>query len=49
VPGVRLIVARCEVRYSGRLTAVLPEAVRLLILKDDGSVLGHDDAGGTSR
>src|SRR5690348_5650046 len=44
--GVRLIVARCEVTYSGRLSAVLPEAVRLLILKDDGSVLVHDDAGG---
>jgi RecB family endonuclease NucS len=43
---VRLIVARCEVRYSGRLTAVLPEAVRLLILKGDGSVLVHDDVGG---
>jgi RecB family endonuclease NucS len=26
---VRLIVARCEVRYTGRLTAVLPEALRL--------------------
>ena len=25
---VRLLVARCEVRYTGRLTAVLPEAVR---------------------
>src|SRR3954466_13656564 len=46
VPGVRLLVARCEVRYTGRLTAVLPEAVRLLILKADGSVLVHDDAGG---
>jgi endonuclease len=43
---VRLLVARCEVRYSGRLDAVLPEAVRLLILKADGSVLVHDDAGG---
>jgi len=43
---VRLIVARCEVVYSGRLSAVLPEAVRLLILKSDGSVLVHDDAGG---
>jgi RecB family endonuclease NucS len=43
---VRLLVARCEVRYAGRLNAVLPEAVRLLILKDDGSVLVHDDAGG---
>ena len=28
---MRLLVARCEVRYSGRLSAVLPEAVRLLI------------------
>src|SRR5437763_7200228 len=46
LPGVRLIVARCEVTYSGRLCAVLPEAVRLLILKGDGSVLVHDDAGG---
>ncbi len=43
---MRLLVARCEVRYSGRLTAVLPEAVRLLILKAGGSVLVHDDAGG---
>jgi endonuclease len=43
---MRLLVARCEVRYTGRLTAVLPEAVRLLILKADGSVLVHDDAGG---
>jgi RecB family endonuclease NucS len=43
---MRLLVARCEVRYSGRLDAVLPEAVRLLILKADGSVLVHDDAGG---
>jgi RecB family endonuclease NucS len=43
---VRLIVARCEVTYSGRVSAVLPEAVRLLILKGDGAVLVHDDAGG---
>jgi RecB family endonuclease NucS len=46
VRAVRLLVARCEVRYSGRLTTVLPEAVRLLMLKADGSVLIHDDAGG---
>ena len=45
-PGVRLIVARCEVRYSGRLDAVLPESTRLLIFKNDGSVLVHADAGG---
>src|SRR5436305_9494056 len=43
---MRLIVARCEVRYSGRLNAVLPESTRLLMLKADGSVLVHADAGG---
>jgi hypothetical protein len=43
---VRLIVARCEVRYTGRLTALLPESNRLLLLKSDGSVLVHADAGG---
>jgi endonuclease len=43
---VRLIVARCEVRYTGRLTAVLPESTRLVMLKSDGSVLVHADAGG---
>jgi RecB family endonuclease NucS len=43
---MRLLVARCEVHYTGRLTAVLPEAVRLLVFKADGSVLVHDDAGG---
>jgi endonuclease len=43
---MRLIVARCEVRYSGRLNAVLPEALRLLVLKADGSVMVHSDAGG---
>jgi len=43
---VRLIVARCEVRYSGRLQAVLPEALRLLMIKSDGSVMVHADTGG---
>jgi len=43
---VRLVVARCEVTYTGRLTAYLPEAVRLLVFKADGSVLVHADAGG---
>lgn len=43
---MRLIVARCEVLYTGRLTAVLPESNRLLMLKSDGSVLVHADAGG---
>ena len=43
---MRLLVARCEVVYTGRLTAVLPEATRLIVLKSDGSVLVHDDTGG---
>jgi RecB family endonuclease NucS len=43
---VRLLVARCEVRYTGRLTAILPESTRLVIVKEDGSVLVHADAGG---
>ena len=43
---MRLIVARCEVTYSGRLNAFLPESVRLLMFKADGSVLVHADAGG---
>ncbi len=43
---MRLIVARCEVLYTGRLTAVLPESTRLVIVKSDGSVLVHADAGG---
>ncbi len=43
---MRLLVARCEVVYTGRLTAFLPESTRLLLLKADGSVLVHADAGG---
>ena len=43
---MRLIVARCSVEYSGRLSARLPEALRLVMLKADGSVLVHADAGG---
>src|SRR3954466_820091 len=43
---MRLIVARCSVDYSGRLSAHLPEALRLIMLKADGSVLVHADAGG---
>jgi RecB family endonuclease NucS len=43
---MRLLVARCEVLYTGRLTARLPEAVRLLMFKPDGSFLVHDDVGG---
>jgi endonuclease len=40
------MVARCEVLYTGRLSAVLPESTRLLMIKADGSVLVHADAGG---
>ena len=43
---MRLIVARCAVDYTGRLTAHLPEALRLVVLKADGSVLVHADTGG---
>ena len=43
---MRLVVARCEVVYTGRLTAFLPESTRLLMFKSDGSVLVHADAGG---
>ena len=43
---MRLVVARCEVTYTGRLTALLPEAIRLLVFKADGSVLVHADSGG---
>ena len=43
---MRLIVARCSVDYSGRLSARLPEALRLIMLKGDGSVLVHADTGG---
>ena len=43
---MRLLVARCEVTYTGRLDAFLPEAVRLLMIKSDGSVLVHADSGG---
>ena len=43
---MRLIIARCSVEYSGRLSARLPEALRLVIVKADGSVLVHADAGG---
>ncbi len=43
---MRLIVARCEVSYLGRLTTVLPEAVRLLMLKADGTFMVWADGGG---
>jgi RecB family endonuclease NucS len=40
---VRLVVARCSVDYLGRLTAHLPMAPRLLLIKADGSVSVHAD------
>jgi RecB family endonuclease NucS len=42
---MRLVVARCSVDYSGRLTAHLPSAVRLLMVKADGCVAIHADGG----
>ncbi len=41
-----MVVARCSVDYVGRLTAHLPSAPRLILVKSDGSVLVHSDAGG---
>ena len=45
---MRLIVARCEVSYTGRLTTRLPESVRLLMLKEDGTFMVWSDSGGSS-
>lgn len=42
---MRLVVARCQIDYAGRLTAHLPMAVRVLMIKADGSVLVHSDGG----
>src|SRR3954469_16137161 len=42
---VRLVVARCQVDYAGRLSAHLPMATRVLMIKADGSVLVHSDGG----
>lgn len=42
---MRLVVARCSVDYAGRLTAHLPVATRVLMVKADGSVLIHSDGG----
>jgi RecB family endonuclease NucS len=40
---VRLLIARCQVDYAGRLTAHLPMATRLIMVKADGSVSIHAD------
>ena len=42
---MRLVIARCSVDYAGRLTAHLPEATRLIMVKSDGCVAIHADGG----
>ena len=42
---MRLVIARCTVDYSGRLSAHLPEAIRLIMVKADGCVAIHADGG----
>jgi RecB family endonuclease NucS len=42
---VRLVIAKCSVDYAGRLSAHLPPATRLIMVKADGSVLVHSDGG----
>ncbi|GAA0034886.1 MULTISPECIES: endonuclease NucS [Brevibacterium] len=42
---MRLVIAECSVDYAGRLTAHLPLATRLIMLKSDGSILIHSDGG----
>ena len=42
---MRIVIARCTVNYVGRLTAHLPEATRVIMMKAEGSVLIHSDGG----
>lgn len=42
---MRIVIAECSVDYEGRLRAHLPRATRLLMVKNDGSVLIHSDGG----
>ena len=42
---MRIVIARCTVDYEGRLAAHLPEAVRLIMVKADGSIAVHADGG----
>lgn len=42
---MRIVVAECSVDYAGRLSAHLPRAKRVLMLKGDGSILVHSDGG----
>jgi RecB family endonuclease NucS len=45
---MRLIIARCEVNYSGRLSTALPMGVRMLMIKADGTFMVWADGGGSS-
>jgi RecB family endonuclease NucS len=45
---MRLIVARCSIDYTGRLTTHLPDATRLLMIKADGTFMVWADGGGQS-
>jgi RecB family endonuclease NucS len=40
---MRLVIARCTVEYSGRVAAHLPEAIRLIMVKADGTLAIHSD------
>ncbi len=42
---MRLVIAQCTVDYEGRLSAHLPEAIRLIMVKADGCVAIHADGG----
>jgi len=44
-PDMRLVIARCSVDYEGRLSAHLPMATRLLLIKADGCISIHSDGG----
>src|SRR5579863_6303257 len=46
---MRLIIARCEVLYTGRISSRLPMGDRLLLIKRDGTFLVFSDGGGQSQ
>jgi len=46
---MRLIIARCEVRYTGRISSRLPMGDRLLMIKRDGTFLVFSDGGGSNQ
>ncbi|MGO9958751.1 MAG: endonuclease, partial [Solirubrobacteraceae bacterium] len=45
---MRLMIARCSIDYSGRLSTHLAEATRLLMFKADGTIMVWSDHGGPS-